>query len=46
MARGLLSTSPDNTDAARLYKRIGFEKTGDLWDDEEIFRFDLAANVE
>jgi diamine N-acetyltransferase len=36
-----ISTSRDNVSAARLYERLGFAKTGDMWDEEEIFVFDL-----
>ena len=37
-----LSTDRDSIRGARLYERLGFVKTGDMWGDEEIFRFDLT----
>ena len=40
-----LSTSPENTGAARLYERVGFMKTGEMWGDEEIFCFDLSKSI-
>ena len=39
-----LSFVPENTNAERLYERIGFERTGEISEGEIVMRFDLENN--